>query len=147
MIELMIVVAILGILAAVAIPKFKDMIYKSREGAAKANLASIKSALKVYYSDNEGFYPTGPAGDNTTFLQNLMTNDGKYISSWPYVHIPGHHQKTNTVDTVNNNDPFAADPNCDGEWAYVGNSADANWGRIMIECYHADSKGVIWSTY
>ena len=39
LVELMIVVAIIGVLAAVAIPKFADMLEKSREGATKGNLS------------------------------------------------------------------------------------------------------------
>ena len=45
LIELMIVVAIIGILAAIAIPKFAELIRKSNEGASKGNLGSIRSAL------------------------------------------------------------------------------------------------------
>jgi prepilin-type N-terminal cleavage/methylation domain-containing protein len=57
MIELMIVVAIIGILAAIALPKFADMIEKSREGSTKGNAGSIKSANSIYYGDQEGFWP------------------------------------------------------------------------------------------
>ena len=57
LIELMIVVAIIGILAAIAIPKFADLINKSKEGATKAGLSSLRSALQVYYGDNEGRFP------------------------------------------------------------------------------------------
>ncbi len=147
MIELMIVVAIMGILAALAIPKFKNLMERSREGAAKGQLAAIRSALRIYYCDTDCLFPSGPAGDNTTFLQDSLTAGGKYISSWPDVHVSGHHNKTNTVDSVDDDDLFAADNSCDGEWAYVGNPSDINWGKIMVECYHMDSKGVIWSTY
>ena len=44
LIELMIVVAIIGILAAIAIPKFADLIRKSNEGATKGNLGATRSA-------------------------------------------------------------------------------------------------------
>lgn len=51
LIELMIVVAMIGILLAVAMPKFGEMIEKSNVGATQGNLAAIRSALTIYYSD------------------------------------------------------------------------------------------------
>jgi prepilin-type N-terminal cleavage/methylation domain-containing protein len=57
LVELMIVVAIIGILAAVAIPKFAQMLEKSREGATKGNLGAIRSAISNYYADQQGWYP------------------------------------------------------------------------------------------
>lgn len=57
LVELMIVVAIIGVLAAVAIPKFAQMLEKSREGATKGNLSAIKSAASSYYADQQGQYP------------------------------------------------------------------------------------------
>src|ERR1035437_9754612 len=58
LIELMIVVAIIGILAAVAIPKFAEMLEKAREGATKGNVGAMKSAVSIFYGDNTGVYPT-----------------------------------------------------------------------------------------
>ena len=57
LIELMIVVAIIGILAAIAIPKFAALIRKSGEGASKGNLGSVRSSLSIYFGDMEGQYP------------------------------------------------------------------------------------------
>jgi type II secretion system protein G len=54
LVELMIVIVIIGILAAIAIPKFADMVDKSKEGATKGQLTSLRSAINLYYSDNEG---------------------------------------------------------------------------------------------
>ena len=53
----MIVGAIIGILAAVAIPKFARMLETAREGATKRNLSSIRGAVIIYYGDREGTYP------------------------------------------------------------------------------------------
>jgi prepilin-type N-terminal cleavage/methylation domain-containing protein len=58
LIELMIVVAIIGILAAIAIPRFAAMLEKSREGSTKGNLGSLKSAASIYYGDQQGIWPT-----------------------------------------------------------------------------------------
>jgi prepilin-type N-terminal cleavage/methylation domain-containing protein len=57
LVELMIVVAIIGVLAAVAIPKFADMLEKSREGATKGNISAMASAVSNYYADQQGVYP------------------------------------------------------------------------------------------
>ena len=53
----MIVVAIIGVLASVAVPKFSNMISKSREGAVKGSLSALRSALEIYKTDNEGLNP------------------------------------------------------------------------------------------
>ena len=145
LIELMIVVAIIGILAAIAIPKFADLIRKSNEGATRGSLSGIRSALNIYYGDNEGTYPAGASGSNKTFLQEAMVP--KYLEKWPSVYTGGLHRKTDTVDVISGGDPAAADPTDDGEWVYIGNETSYDWGRINVECYHQDLKGVVWSTY
>lgn len=53
----MIVVGIIGILASVALPKYADMVRKSKEARTKGNLGGIRSAISIYYSDNDGNYP------------------------------------------------------------------------------------------
>src|SRR5271154_6171283 len=58
LIELMIVVAIIGILAAIAIPRFGQMLEKSKEGQTKGSLNSIHSAVYIYYGDQKGIWPT-----------------------------------------------------------------------------------------
>lgn len=55
LIELMVVVVILGILAAVAIPKFTGQSDKAKENRAKADLRTITNALELYYFDNDEY--------------------------------------------------------------------------------------------
>src|SRR5687767_11945138 len=60
LIELMIVVAIIGILAAVAIPQFLDMLKSSKRSEAEINLDAIKKGAKAYAPEHAG-YPVGNA--------------------------------------------------------------------------------------
>ena len=60
LIELMIVVAIIGILAAVAIPQFLDMMKSSKRSEAEVNLDAIKKGAKSWIPEHEAF-PIGTA--------------------------------------------------------------------------------------
>jgi type IV pilus assembly protein PilA len=57
LIELMIVVAILGILAAVAIPSFINYQLASKRTEAYANLAALAKAQKAYFAEFNDFVP------------------------------------------------------------------------------------------
>ena len=56
LIELLIVVAIIGILAAIAIPQFASYRTKAYNTAAKSDITNAKTALESFYSDNF-YYP------------------------------------------------------------------------------------------
>jgi type IV pilus assembly protein PilA len=55
LIELMIVVAIIGILAAVAIPAFMDYMKKGKSAEAELQLAKIKTNAKAYYNTDSAY--------------------------------------------------------------------------------------------
>ncbi len=55
LIELMIVVAIIGILAAVAIPAYQDYIVKSKLSKVVSTLDPVKTALALYFQEQGGF--------------------------------------------------------------------------------------------
>ncbi len=60
LIELMIVVVIIGILAAIAIPNFLNLKDKAIFGTAKANVDVLRSVLASYAADSDtNKYPTG----------------------------------------------------------------------------------------
>ena len=58
LVELVIVIAILGILAMFAIPKYQGLIKEARSAEARAQLGAVRSALSIYYGKNHGVYPS-----------------------------------------------------------------------------------------
>jgi general secretion pathway protein G len=61
LIEVLVVVAILGILAAIVVPRIMDRPDEARRVAAKADIGALVAALKLYRLDN-GNYPTTDQG-------------------------------------------------------------------------------------
>ena len=61
LIELMIVVAIIGILAAIAIPNFMTYQAKARQSEAKVGLGGIFTTATSYFAEN-GTYSVAPSG-------------------------------------------------------------------------------------
>jgi type IV pilus assembly protein PilA len=57
LIELLIVIAIIGILAAVAIPFYQGHIIRARLTEVENSMATLKSAVTSYYQDTEGSWP------------------------------------------------------------------------------------------
>jgi general secretion pathway protein G len=57
LIELMIVVVIIGILAAIAIPNFQHLIKRSKEASVRGNVHTIQLAIEAYAVDHAAVYP------------------------------------------------------------------------------------------
>ena len=56
LIELMIVIVIMAVLAAIIIPKFQDQSRRSKEAALKSDLSQVRTAIATFQADT-GFYP------------------------------------------------------------------------------------------
>lgn len=56
--EIMIVVAILGVLAALAVPQFASATSESRSNSIRMNLRHIRLQLTIYWQDHDATYPT-----------------------------------------------------------------------------------------
>ena len=90
LVELMIVIVIIGVLAAVAVPIYTSNVKKAKMSEADAALGTIRTQLRVYYGEN-GSYPTvSPAG----YVIGAAWNDiksgeltGKYFTDSSYTYL------------------------------------------------------------
>jgi type II secretion system protein G len=85
LIELMIVVVIIGILAAIAIPNFISMQDRAREGRVKANMHTLQTGVEDFAILNSGVYPDGTAGDGA-IVESLL--NGTVVPENPFTGVP-----------------------------------------------------------
>jgi type II secretion system protein G len=86
LIEILIVVVILGILAAIVIPQFSDASDDAAANSARSTLATIRSQIELYRF-KENAEPTGfadlvasPSGE--TYLRAAPGPSGQYTFAW-----------------------------------------------------------------
>ena len=97
LVELLLVMTIIGVLAAIVVPKMVGRSQQARLTAARADISSIKTALDAYEVDN-GFYPRS-LQDLIQQPSNAKNWHGPYLDNlpidpWnnPYVYTyPGRH--------------------------------------------------------
>lgn len=121
LIELLIVIVILGILAALVSGNLINSLAKGRDARRKADLENIQKALELYYEDNRTYpasanvkFGTGdlcaPAGCSTKTYMHQVPNDPQYKSpgSTTYYYVssdPQHYQMYATIENINDEGP------------------------------------------
>ena len=82
LVELLLVLVILGILAAIVLPKFTNRTKQAQIAAVQTQIASFKTALDAYEVDN-GNYPRGKGGllDLIQQPRDVQNWHGPYLSS------------------------------------------------------------------
>lgn len=94
LIELVIVIVILGILAAVAIPKYEDMREQARVATIKGQLGAIRSAVAIQYARNAiNGSANFPPLDGTIFAEGRVPKDpvmnGSTVKTTPGINNTG----------------------------------------------------------
>jgi len=161
LVEILIVVAILGILAAIVIPTFSGHIQEAKEAAAKDDLRILRNAIELYASQHNNVPPGYPLGNTSlnpvylffiTQLTYFSDKDGRYNNSirtdayplGPYLSaIPKNpFNGLETVKMTANGQNMPAQADGIGGWIYKAATKD-----IRLNRPGTDSKGVRYYDY
>ncbi len=133
LVELLIVIIIIAVLAAIAIPKFANQSVRSKESAVRAELSLLRNAVELFKNDC-GSYPgaladlvvtTAPANGKDSAGNNKAITATDYKG--PYV-------------SKISNDPVSGSP-------FTYTVTTPNVGKVASSATGNDSEGVPFSSY
>lgn len=110
-VEILIVVAILGILAAMVLPTLQGHIQRAKESAAKDNLRILRNTIEVYAARHNGV-PPGYANNDPSkspshlTLTNQLVKVGKMLPSLP----KNPFNEKALMNMIDNDEDFPAEP-------------------------------------
>src|SRR5690242_16357332 len=133
LIELVIGVALIGLLASIAVSKINDVIRRAQEARTKGNLAILRASIAAYLANSGGSYPS--------VLEDVTQGPMPVLSKIPLKLTPPYHPEGNSVS----NGPRAAMADSRGDWYYFNASADPEYGTVVVNCVHTDLHGKTWS--
>lgn len=145
LVELMIVVAILGILAAIVVPQFQSHSTQAKEAAAKNNLHIMRAAIELYAVQHNGVPPGYPDDDPSTepahvYFVNQLISTENYLSDFPKNPF---NEKYNTK-MINNDEEFPTEPVITNLFGWVYKPATKT---IRLNWSGTDSAGVAYFDY
>lgn len=87
LVELMIVIVIVGVLAAIAVPIYTSNVKRAKMSEADASLGTIRTQLRVYYAEY-GDYPATSGNVVGATWNNIQASqlDGKYFPNTAYTY-------------------------------------------------------------
>ena len=81
LVELLVVMIIIGILAAIAIPVFLNQQVKARDTSAKADISTVGKAITAFYVDGTGALTYGVAAGAWSLKQGVTVADTGKVST------------------------------------------------------------------
>ncbi len=140
LIELLIVISILGIMAAIVMPMFQGNLQQTREAAAKDNLRILRTTIEAYTAKNNGIPPGYVNNEPPTLttrrgLGYQLIDDGHYVLHFPENPFSGNTQIL-PVDTM----PDEAT----GEYGWLYQPSTK---QIRLDWPGVDSNGVSYFDY
>ncbi len=130
LIELVIIIVILGILAAVAIPKYQDMSSQAKEAAARGSLGNVRSAITIFYANQavttgSATWPTVAQLEtaNTVLANTMPKNPYQLTANAPDSVVTGVTKGT----IVGARGGWAYKPSTGEVWLNTSGSSENNW--------------------
>jgi general secretion pathway protein G len=144
LVEILIVVAILGILAAVTVPSVKNYVQQAKDSAAKDNLRIWRNVIGLYAVRHGGIAPGYSNNDpsqtpNRTWLPIQLMGE-KYFNQFPENPFNGYGYSR--IKMVGNNDPFPDTPTGNFAWVYKPATKE-----IRLDWPGTDKDGVSYYDY
>ncbi len=145
LVEIIIVVAILGILAAITLPKVQDYMQKAKESTAKDNLRILRNTIGLYAAQHGGVPPGYPDDDpsqtpDKLTLFNQLIVEGKYLNQFPENPFNGYGYPR--IRMVLDSDPFPGTPAGNFGWVYKPATKE-----IRLNSSGTDKDGVSYYDY
>lgn len=117
LIELVIIIVVLGILSAVAIPKYQNITSEAKEASCRAALGGLRSGITIYYANQA--VTTGTAAWPT--LSVLETADSVMIHAMPK---NPYQLDANAPDSIVTGVTKGTIVGSRGGWAYLASSGE-----------------------
>ncbi|MEW6239002.1 MAG: prepilin-type N-terminal cleavage/methylation domain-containing protein [Candidatus Omnitrophota bacterium] len=122
LIELLIVVAIIGILAAIAVPNFLNAQMRATIAKMETDMKAIGDALVMYRIDNRCYFPQMSSNPYQELMR--LTTPISYIARIP--NDPYRRPGARYVSTTTNYDYSAYGPECKTDWLLHGIGPDTD---------------------
>lgn len=124
LIELVIIIVVLGILSAIAIPKYQDMSSQAKEASARSSLSAIRSGITIYYANQA--VTTGTAAWPTLVqLGTVGTVMAQAIPRNPY------QSTSNAPDSIVTGVTKGTTVGTRGGWAYLASTGEV-WPNTNV---------------
>ncbi len=141
LVEVLIVVAILGILAAVIIPEYTGYAQKAKESAAKENLQLLRTTIERYAIEHNGvppgYWDDDPTSPAAGFIAVIQLTDG-YLSEIP----ENPFNNLNHISAVMDNADFPDSADNTTGWTYKPLTHE-----IRLNYTGTDSEGKAYFSY
>jgi general secretion pathway protein G len=139
LVEILIVVVILGILAAIVIPQFTNASQDAQRGNIQTQLQSIRNQIELFRVKNNGNSPALVGNTQTTAFAELVTPPG---TQQPYMRTPATNPRNGSyavvADTSANNAATSAaaavmDPSTAGSPGWIYNQTTGAFAAVGFD--------------